>query len=71
MIYHILNYDPDTNIAKGIEASLFKGSNTPSGFVVSLLCPDDVEIGHSYSFQPSDQFIGTVFVRGVLDGNIK
>jgi len=70
MLYHILNYDPKSHIAKGIESSMYKGNQTSSGHVVSLICPNShVEIGQTYSFVPHDEFIDTVFVRGILDDN--
>jgi hypothetical protein len=73
MLYHIFEYNKDTGIAKGVEASLYGRSNvTPSSFHVNLLINPshlnlDIIPGMTYSFIPKDSnFCGT-FTRAELD----
>lgn len=71
MLYHILDYNFNTHIAKGIPASEFRGEFTSSGHVVNLFCNKPVEVNRTYSFELSDEFVEGTFVRGHSPEDIK
>jgi hypothetical protein len=82
MLYHVLNYNKNTGIAKVVDASLVGNADiSPSSFHVSVYIdeskiPTDprtrepmlsIKEGMTYSFIPRDQIVEGTFVRGELD----
>lgn len=80
MIYHLLNFDYNTGLGKAIEAPLYRGSLTPSGFIVNVFIdknkckPKEPEVagfipeeGMAYSFTPLMKSVDGTLVHAELD----
>lgn len=72
MLYVVTAFDPNTGVAKGVQASRFNGDNTPSGLQVHLTIDPKrfmPEYGGTYSFVPKNVFNGDAYSRAELDYN--
>ena len=72
MLYHVLNYNRRTGIAKVIDASLYGREDiAPSSWHISAFIDPrskvDVIEGMTYSFVPSSMNIDGCFIRMELD----
>lgn len=67
MLYHILSYNPNQEIAEGIEASLATSGKMPMHRSVWLHSPTPLLVGRTYSFVPTDKFVDGYYIRGTID----
>lgn len=68
MLYHVLEYDPKTKIAKTVKSSYYRDGNYyGAGWVQNMYSKSHLDQDRSYSFRLGDRVVNGSFVRGELD----
>lgn len=66
MLYHLLEYNVETQIGLGIEAVLYNPDNMEflDRFVVGLYSPIPLEANASHSFVPCNYWDNNIYIKG-------